>query len=425
MGEGIVLLRRGITNCGIRTVMCLPIGVLVLASLLHAQAASEWQAEVREKVGAQQLDAALGLAGQRLAQAPDDLEALGWRARILAWQGHWAQAESDYRAVLARVPGDTDMLAGLADVLLWQGRDEEALATIDRACVVSRQQPDLLLRRAGILHALGRKAEARRQLREVLAIEPGSQEAKRGLAGLSEEARQELRLGIDVDTFNYTDAAPAQSLMLTSRWSARWSTALGARFYQRFGQSAGKFVANGSLHVTRRDWLSIGGAAAHDEGIIPKREASFEYGHGFVVRTRAIRGVEVTYQQRWLWYQAAHVLTIGGTQTYYLPRDWMWTLTLTGARSGFRGTGVEWVPSGSTRLMFPLPLRFTANLLFGVGAENFAQFDQTGRFSARTYSGGLRHPLGTRQEVSGYIAMQDRTQGRTQTSFGLSYGFRF
>ena len=184
-------------------------------------------------------------------------------------------------------------------------------------------------------------------------------------------------------------------------------------------------MASGSVRLSRRDWLTGGVAAGHDNGIIPKREALLEYGHAFPTHARRVRGAEVTYQQRWLWYEGAHVLTIGGTQTYYLPGDWMWALTLTGARSGFKSTDVDWVPSGSTRLAFPLPLRFRGHLLFAVGAENFAQADQVGRFSARTYGGGLRYRLGERQEISGYIAVQDRTQGRTQNSYGLSYGFRF
>lgn len=408
-----------------RMTVWLSIATLLVAAAAYAQSMPDWQQKVREKVQARQLDAALGVVEERLARVPGDLEARGWRGRILAWQGHWAQAKVEYRYVLEQAPGDTDVLAGLADVLLWQGRAEEALATIDRGRAVSPTQPDLLLRRARILRAMGNHALARQQYRTILSIDPQNYEARQELAGLSEETRHELRVGVDVDTFNYTDSAPAQSVMLTSRWTPRWSTAFESSFYQRFGQDAGKLTASGSVRLTRRTWLTAGGAVGHDNGIIPKREAVFEFGHGFPIDARWIRGAEVTCQQHWLWYDAAHVLAIGSTQTYYLPRDWMWSLTLTGARSGFKGTGVDWVPSGSTRLAFPLPLWFRGHLMFGVGAENFAQVDQTGRFSARTYGGGLKHRLGARQEISGYIAVQDRTQSRSQNSYGLSYGFRF
>lgn len=405
--------------------VCLALLALFFGSAARCQSPADWQYRVREMAQAQQFDAALQMVEQRLAEAPGDLEARGWHGRVLAWQGHLVQAESDYRSVLARAPDDTDMLSGLADVLLWQGEAKEALAFADRARSLSPTRPEILLRRARILRALGDRSQARRQYREILYLDPQNQEAKREFARLSDETKHELRIGTDIDTFNYTDAAQAQSLLVTSHWTPHWSTAFGSDFYRRFGQDATKFVASGSFRFTQHDWLNAGGSAGHDNGVIPKREAFFEYGHGLRISHRLIRGLEASYQQRWFWYRGAHVLTLGASQLYYLPKDWTWTLTVNGARSGFGGTGVDWVPSGSTRLAFPLPARFTGNLTFADGTENFAQVDEIGRFSARTYGGGLKYRIAARQDVSGYIAVQDRTQGRTQNSYGLSYGFRF
>jgi len=417
--------REGPSCARVGAALGLVLVTLFFGAPARCQSPSDWQHRVREMTQARQIDAALQVVEQRLAEAPGDLEARGWHGRVLAWQGHWAEAESDYRSVLARAPDDTDLLSALADVLLWQGKPQEALAVADRARSLAPTQAEILLHRARILRALGDRSQARRQYREILYLDPQNQEAKREFAGLSEETKHELRIGTDVDTFNYTDAAQAQALMLTSRWTPRWSTAFGSDFYQRFGQNAAKFVASGSFRFTHHDWLIAGGSAGHDNGVIPKREAFFEYGHGVNINNRVIRGLEASYQQRWLWYQGAHVLTLGATQLYYLPKDWTWTLTVTGARGGFSGTGVDWVPSGSTRLVFPLPARFTGNLTFAVGTENFAQVDEIGRFSARTYGGGLKYRISPRQDVSGYIADQERTQGRTQNSYGLSYGFRF
>lgn len=404
-------------------VLVFAFGCLVNAAV--GQLATDWQVEVRQKVESHQLDVALELVQVRLSRAPDDLEAQGWRARILAWQGHWQDAEADYRCVLGRVPGDVDMLTGLADVLMWQGRTKEALAIIEQARNLRPTEPEILSRRAHILHAVGEPSLARRQYREILPLDPQNAEARRELAGLSEETHHELRIGTDIDTFNYADAAQAQSVLLTSRWTPRWSTAIGADFYQRFGQNAGKFQASGSWRFTEHDWLTAGGAAGHDNAVIPKREASFEYGHGLKIVNRMIKGLEVSYRQRWLWYQGAHVLTVGATQLYYLPKGWMWALTVTGARSGFSNAGIEWVPSGSTRLMVPLAARWSGNLTFAVGTENFAQAEQIGRFSARSYGGGLKYRISHKQDIAGYVAVQDRTHGRTENSYGLSYGCRF
>jgi len=404
----------------------------VLASVLVALApawsqeiTADWQQPVRAMADVHQLDAALALVDQRLAQVPGDLEARGWRGRLLAWQGRWGEAESEYRRVLEHAPNDTDILCGLADVLLWRGELDDALSVTDRARDLAPSQTSILLRRARILRGLENAAEARMEYREILRYDPGNQEAKHGLAGLSAENKHELRFGADASTFNYTDAAAAQGLLLSSKWTHRLSTIAGISFYQRFGQDATKFAGSSSFHLTKNDWLNVGGAVANANGIVPKNEAFFEYGHGLRVPNRWIKGLEASYQQRWLWYQGAHVLTLSVTQLYYLPREWTWSLTLTGARSGFANTGIEWVPSGSARLEFPLHRQLTANLAFANGTENFAQVDQIGHFSARTFAGGLRYRFADRQDISGYVAVQNRSESRTQNSFGGSYGFRF
>jgi len=89
------------------------------------------------------------------------------------------------------------------------------------------------------------------------------------------------------------------------------------------------------------------------------------------------------------------------------------------------GTSVGWTPSGWTKLGFPLRHGVTGNLFFAVGSENFAQIDQIGRFSAHALGGGLRYRFAARQDINGYIARQNRNQGQTDTSLGLSYGIHF
>jgi Flp pilus assembly protein TadD len=372
-----------------------------------------------------QLETALSLVNERLAQSPGDLEAHGWRGRLLAWQGHWADAESEYRVVLDQAPNDTDVLCGLGDVLLWQGKSQDALLFVERARGLAPSQISILLRRARILRKLGRIEEMRQQFREVLALDPREQEAIRGLAPPPQEYRHEFRAGGDGSTFNYTDPAAAQGLSLSSRWSSRWTTSFATELYQRFGDDAAKFSGGGSLRITQHDWLSATAAFGHTNGSIPKQEVLLEYGHGLRLPNRFMQGLEASYQQHWFWYNGAHVLVLSLGQLYYLPREWTWSFTVTGARSGFTGAGVEWVCSGSTRLEFPLRRQLTANLTFANGTENFAYVDQIGHFSARTYGGGVKYRFAPRRDISGYIAVQDRSQGRRQNSFGVSYGFRF
>jgi len=82
-----------------------------------------------------------------------------------------------------------------------------------------------------------------------------------------------------------------------------------------------------------------------------------------------------------------------------------------------------------TRLGFPLAnwgeRRLSGNVSFAAGTEDFTQIDQIGRFASQTYGGELRIQINARQDVTGYASYQKRTQSRTDTNFGLSYGIRF
>ncbi|HEV2304410.1 MAG TPA: hypothetical protein VGR93_02735, partial [Candidatus Acidoferrales bacterium] len=45
----------------------------------------DWTAQVRERVAAHDLSGAQTIVDARLAAAPEDSDALGWRAQLLAW----------------------------------------------------------------------------------------------------------------------------------------------------------------------------------------------------------------------------------------------------------------------------------------------------------------------------------------------------
>ena len=276
-----------------------------------------------------------------------------------------------------------------------------------------------------MLALLNRKREARSEYQKTLRVDSQNKDARSGLAGLREETKHELRIGEDVDLFSYANAGQTQGLSLNSRWDKRWSTAFDVSTYQRFGQDAVKFLGSTTFRLSPQNWVTVGSAIANGQRVVPTSEAFFEYGHSFRIGNRWIKGLDSSYQQHWFWYQGAQVLTLNTSQVVYLPREWTWSLNVTGARTGFVGTPVEWTPSGWTKLGFPLERRVTGNVFFAVGTENFAQIDQIGRFSGHTFGGGLRYQFAARQDINGYVARQNRNQGQTDTSLGLSYGIHF
>jgi tetratricopeptide (TPR) repeat protein len=414
------LARKSITAIAILGLL-----VLTVAPPLLGQTGGDWQQRVQDEVKTQHLDSALAIVDQRLADAPQDFEAHGWRGRLLAWKGRWSEAVTEYQLVLKNFPDDTDILTGLADVLLWQKNYPEALQVLDRARTISPSDPEILTRRARVLALLGRPREARSDYQEVFHLDAENVEARAGLTNLDEVTKHEIRIGDDIDFLSYANDAQTQSVSLSSRWNNRWSTIFAVDTYQRFGQDAVKFQATGDFHVDAQDWVGVGSAVANGQGVVPTNEAFFEFGHAFRFNNPCVRGLESSYQQHWFWYQGAHVLTLATNQIVYLPRGWTWSLNVTGARTGFSGTPVDWTPSGWSKLGFPIQRRITGNVFYGVGSENFSQIDQIGRFSAHTYGGGVRYRFANRQDINAYVAYQSRSLGQTDTTLGLSYGIRF
>jgi Flp pilus assembly protein TadD len=159
--------------------------VQVLAGQTVAgQTVDDWQLRVRSDVRNHHLDDALAVVEQRLANAPEDLEAHGWHGRLLAWKGRWSEGENEFKLVLDKFPDDSEILTALADVLLWQHNYAEALVMLDRARKISPSDPEILFRRARVLALLGRSPEARSEYQQTLQFDSRNQDSRAGLASL-------------------------------------------------------------------------------------------------------------------------------------------------------------------------------------------------------------------------------------------------
>jgi len=387
-----------------------------------------WQDDVRRLAEAKDWTAAIAIVDREMARAPSDMDVRAWRARVLTWSGRLAEAESEYHDILASVPNDPDIWLGLGAVYSREGRSKESFAALDRAAELDPKRADIREARAGALRAFGFADQAKLEFDRDLA--PSHAEGRAGPVSLHGEFRHELRVGVNADWFTFADANQDAGLTLISHWTTGWTTGVSADGYHRGGTAAEKVVASLTRKFPGWGALTVGGAAADDNGVIPKDEGFFDYDQGFRLhRTRFLRGLEIVYGQHWYWYSAARILTMNETTLFYLPRDWTWSLGLTGARSHFSRTGAEWRPSGMTRLGFPITSwdgrRLGGNVFFAVGTENFAQFDQIGEFSSQTYGGGWRLQLTGRQDVTGFAAYQRRSRDRAESSFGFTYGIRF
>ena len=406
-------------------------GVWIFCSLVWGQEQpSRWREDVRKLADAQDWTAAMGIVEWEIARAPHDMDIRAWRAGVLMWSGKLAEAEHEYHEILAAVPDDPDNWAGLANVYSREGQMEQALHALDRAVNLDPKRADLRAARDRALQAADEQSKAKPEFHRALELDPNSTPARAELLSPRGEPKHEVRVGVNTDLFSFAGANHDEGLSLISQWTSRWGTSVSGNFYRRGGTEAGKFVASFTGKLPGWGALTLGGATAYDNNVIPKNEAFFDYDGGWKLSgNRILRGVEIDYGQHWYWYTTARILTIHETTLFYLPHDWTWSLSLTGARSHFSGSAAEWRPSGMTRLGFPITRwnerRLGGNIFYAVGTENFAQVDQIGQFSSHGYGGGLRFQLTAREDVTGFAAYQKRTQDRRQTSFGFSYGVRF
>jgi tetratricopeptide (TPR) repeat protein len=394
------------------------------------QLTTDWHTQVREYAKAEKWDSAISVINGELTREPQNPELLEWRARLLLWAGQLDEAALEWKHVLTIAPDDPDNWMALGSVYWRHGNPKQALIAVNKALDLDPNRADAHVLRGRALLALQDSMGARREFQRATELDPGNQEAKAAFDSVKEPARHQLLIGSENDLFSFAGSSQQNEISLSSRWSEHWATAFAESFYLRDGIDASKFQASTTFNSRRWGALTLGGSLAHDNGIIPTHEAFFGYDRGFrLTSTPVLRGLELIYGQHWYWYRSARVLGIGQTAILYLPHDWTWSLSLTAARSEFGSTPLQWSPSESSRLQFPIfpseKHRVDGNLLFACGREDFSQVDQIGSFSSHTYGGGLGFQIRKGQDLKGFAAYETRTNHQSEIGFGARYGIRF
>jgi tetratricopeptide (TPR) repeat protein len=422
-------------NCARRSRTSAPrrllIGAFLLALPVWAQtSAPDWQTKVRGYSDKKDWASAMRIVEEEIARAPGDMDVRAWRARILQWSGQLAEAEQEYLQILKVANKDPDNWMGLGNVYLREGKAQEASRAFDMAIGLDPKRADLRMAHGRALAAAGDTKNARLEFQRALRLDPANNEVRIAQRSVFGEPKNELTVGQEDNAFNFLNPNYYEWLSLQTQWTPHWSTTLVGSFFQWGAAHAGKFQASIGGQLPKWGGLTVGGATGHDSGVIPRTEVFFELDHGWKIsEARFTRGIELTYEQHWYWYSAAQVEALAGVALIYLPRDWTFSVGITEAHSTFPGLGTQWRPSETARLGFPIysgeGKQLSGNIFFATGIENFASIDQIGSFASQTYGGGLKFSLTARQSLGPYASYQKRSQNRTDTNFGLSYGLRF
>jgi tetratricopeptide (TPR) repeat protein len=119
--------------------------------------------------------------GSVLQLDPDGVRAHQIAGEILAAQGKNEEAEREYRKALEKRPGLTAVLLALGDLSRSDGQYEAALEWYGKAAVRDPNNYDAVYGAGASLWFLKRTAEAEKQFRRALEIEPSSVAAKLAL----------------------------------------------------------------------------------------------------------------------------------------------------------------------------------------------------------------------------------------------------
>lgn len=110
---------------------------------------------------AKEYDKSRGIIKQLLNKSPNFHDARILMARTFGWQKQYDSAERFIRQVIHRAPAYADAYVALADVEYWRGVSAKSLQASDSGLLVSGANPDLMIRKARSLSAMGKNHEAK------------------------------------------------------------------------------------------------------------------------------------------------------------------------------------------------------------------------------------------------------------------------
>jgi tetratricopeptide (TPR) repeat protein len=130
-----------------------------------------------------------------VALRPEDNKTRLYLAQSLASQTQWTKAIQQYQAILDAEPDNADALRGMGYCLLSQERYGDAINVLAKANTIEPGNVQGLVWLAQGYGMAGELDKSESTFRKVLAIDPGSQDAKTGLDTLEKSKKGKRRSG--------------------------------------------------------------------------------------------------------------------------------------------------------------------------------------------------------------------------------------
>jgi YaiO family outer membrane protein len=235
--------------------------------------------EAREAVRDGHPATALRVLEAQLEANPKDVDVRLLYGLVLSWSGLYDDARRELERVLTQAPTYTDARVALANVEWWSGQYERLYAVAGDG---KRRQPDdtrWLVYEARALDGLGRPADARRSVNQVLQRSPGDVQAR----ALSERLDARLRpwdaqITHTVDWFDDDRQAWKETAASIGRQTPVGTVLTRVSHSERFGlaDTQIEIEAYPRLRPGTYSYVNIGASTSADQRLYPQNRVGLE-----------------------------------------------------------------------------------------------------------------------------------------------------
>lgn len=131
-----------------------------------------WMEKARELAVNKQYREAQSLCVRVLEVFPDDYEALFLLGNIQAWMGNFADARKIYESLLARYFDSYELIAAVIDLSLWEENYAEAIQRADYGLEIYPNDKELSIKKATAFQRMGDRERANEIINSLMAVYP-------------------------------------------------------------------------------------------------------------------------------------------------------------------------------------------------------------------------------------------------------------
>ena len=423
-------------------------GLILAVFLAGALLATDLETDAREAVENERYEEGRDLYLQLSEQSSWNVDYLLWVATLSDWLEDSVTATQFYDRALALEPLNVEALVGKAYALMRQQEFQTALEPLSMARLVAPNNADVLLGLARAYYYQGDAQAARGYVDQVLSLDPENQDAEQLTTLFARSRPLEVRLGYGNDRFSRV--SPSQMGSLSVGYVGEHGRISG--HYERWHEFDEKVDLGGfSFNQRFENGLWLRGDAMLAAGATVSAQEDYTAGMAWSLPGGLVMGADYRY----LRFQFDKTHVIAPLIEYYFETP-IWI------RAMFFKSWTEFEPTAvvdnneSFRIHYyqqiTRPVVFTFG--FAHGNETFSALppdrlgtidslrlierlrraglldetlrtiDPLDRFEASTYSGGVDLKLSPGLSVDLNFSYQDRTDGSSQSTFGVGITLR-